>query len=81
MDLAYVEKLAIDNNGVKYLLVHQHLFARTVDTKRNKTKDFKETVRVFLTKITKKNPPTKFWVDTGTDFAAEFQKLFKAERI
>ena len=26
MDLAYVEKLAKDNNGVKYLLVRQDLF-------------------------------------------------------
>ena len=31
MDLAYVDKLATDNNGVKYLLVHQELFDRSVD--------------------------------------------------
>ena len=31
MDLAYVDKLAKDNNGVKYLLVRQDLFVRTVD--------------------------------------------------
>ena len=29
MDLAYVDKLAKDNNGVKYLLVRQELFHRT----------------------------------------------------
>ena len=33
MDLAYVDKLAKDNNGVKYLLVRQDLFDRTVDAK------------------------------------------------
>ena len=33
MDLAYVDKLAKDNNGVKYLLVRQDLFDRTVDVK------------------------------------------------
>ena len=33
MDLAYVDKLAEDNTGVKYLLVRQDLFDRTVDAK------------------------------------------------
>ena len=31
MDLAYVDKLAKDNNSVKYLLVCQDVFYRTVD--------------------------------------------------
>ena len=47
IDLAKVDKLAKDNNGVKYLLVHQDLFDRTVDAKGIKTKDSKETVLVF----------------------------------
>ena len=38
MDLAYVDKLAKDNNGVKYLLVRQDLFDRTVDAKGMKEK-------------------------------------------
>ena len=33
MDLAKVEKLAKDNNGLKYLLVHQYLIDKTVDVK------------------------------------------------
>ena len=37
MDLAYVDKLAKDNNCVKYLLVRQDLFDRTVDAKGIKT--------------------------------------------
>ena len=41
MDLAYVDKLAKDNNGVKYLLVRQDMFDRTVDAKGTKTKDSK----------------------------------------
>ena len=55
MDLAYVDKLAKDNNGVKYLLVRQDLFDRTVDAKAMKTKNSKETIRAFLTMITKKS--------------------------
>ena len=47
MDLAYVDKLAKDSNGVKYLLVRQDLFDRTVDAKGMKTKDSKDTVRTF----------------------------------
>ena len=59
MDLAYVDKLAKDNNGVKYLVVRQDLFDRIVDAKGMKSKDSKETVRAFLSVITKKNRPQK----------------------
>ena len=70
--LAYDHKLAKDNNGVKYLLVRQDLFDRTVDAKEMETKDSKETVRAIFTMITKKNSPKNNWVDKGTEFAAEF---------
>ena len=46
MDLAYVDKLAKENNGVKYLLVRQDLFDRTVDAKRMKTKDSQESLLI-----------------------------------
>ena len=81
MDLAYVDKLAKDNNGVRYFLVRQDLFDRTVDAKGMKTKDSKETVRAFLTMITKKSRPKKILVDKGTEFAGEFEKLYKAQEI
>ena len=55
MDLTYVDKVTNDKSDVKYLLVRQDLFERTVDGKEMKTKDCKETVRAFLTMITKKN--------------------------
>ena len=53
MDLAYVDKIAKDNNGVYYLLVQQDLFGRTVDAKGMKTKDSRETIRAFLIMSTK----------------------------
>ena len=81
MDLAYVDKLAKDINGVKYILVRQDLFDRTVDAKGMKSKDSEEIVRAFLSMITKKNCPKKTWVDKGTEFAPEFKKLCKAEGI
>ena len=49
-----------EKNAVKYLLVHQDFFDRTLDAKELKTKDSKETVRAFLTMITKKKRPEKF---------------------
>ena len=39
MDLAYNDKLAKDNNGLKCLQVRQELFDRTVDAKGMKTND------------------------------------------
>ena len=81
MDLAYVDKLAKDNNGEKYLLVREDLFDRTVDAKGMKTKDSRKTVKTFSKLITKKNRPTKIWVDYGTEFAGEFKKFCSAERI
>ena len=74
MDLANVDKIAQDNNDVLYHLFRQDLFDRTVDSKRRKTKDSKETVRAFLTMITEKLTQKK-WVDKGTEFAGQCEKL------
>ena len=80
-DPAYVDKFAKNNNGVKYLLVRQGLFDRTVDAKGMKTKDSKETVKTFSKMITEKNRPKKIWVDQGSDFAGEFKNFCSAEGI
>ena len=81
MDLPFVDKLAKDNNGVKYLTVRQDMFDRTVDSKGMKTKDSKETVKTFSKTITKKNRPKRIWVDQGTKFAGDFKKFCVAEGI
>ena len=81
MDLAYVEKLGKDKNGVKYLLVRHDLFDRTVDAKGMKTKVSKETVRAFLTTITKRKWPKKTGFDMVTEFVGDFKKICKAKGI
>ena len=81
IDLAYVDKMAKENNGVKFLLVRQDLFDRTVNAKGMKTKHSQETVKTFSSKITKRNRPEKIWVDKGTEFAGAFKKLCTAEGI
>ena len=80
MDLAYVDKLAKENNSVNYI-VRQELFDRTVNAKGMKTKDSQETVKAFSSMITKRNRPKKIWVDKGTEFAGAFKKFCAAEGI
>ena len=67
--MAYVDKLAKDDNDAKYLPVRQDLFDKTVDAKGMRTKDSKETVRALSIMITKKSRPKNIWVDEGTEFA------------
>ena len=81
MDLAYVDKLAKENNVVMFLLVRQDLFDRTVNAKGKKTKDSQETEKASSSKITKRNRPEKSWVDKGTEFAGAFKKFCTAEGI
>ena len=81
MDLAYVVKLAKENNGVNYLLVRQDLFDRIVNAKGMKTKDSQKNVKAFSSMITKKNRPKKIWVDKGTEIAGAFKKICAAEGI
>ena len=57
MDLACVDKIVKDKNGVKYILVLHDLFDRALDAKARETKGSKETTRAFLTMITKKSRP------------------------
>ena len=73
MDLAYVDKLAEDNNGVMYLLVRQDLFDRTVDAKGMKTKDSTETVPAILTKI----DPKKFGLTRKQNMLESFKNYAK----
>ena len=79
--LAYVNKLAKENNGVKFSLVRPDLFDRTVNAKGMKTKDSQETVKAFSSMITKRSQPKNIWVDKGTEFAGAFKKLCTPEGI
>ena len=81
MDLGYVDKLAKENNGVKYLLVRQDLFDRTVNAEGMISKDSQETVKGFSSMVTKKNRPKKVWVDKGTEFAGALKKFCAAQRM
>ena len=73
--------MAKENNGVKYLLVRQDLFDRTLNAKGMKTKDSQETVKAFSSVITNRNRRKMIWVDKGTECAGAFKKFCAAEGI
>ena len=65
MNLASVDKLAKEINGVNYSHVRHDLFHRTMDANGMTAKDSKETVRACSTMITKRTHPRKNCVDKG----------------
>ena len=81
MDLAYVDKLAKDNDRVKYLLVRHDLFDRTLDAKGMNIKHSKEKDKTFSKMITKNKRPQKTWAGQGTAFAGEFKVFLSPEVI
>ena len=77
MDPAFVDKLAKDNTGVKYLLNRQDLFDRTVDANGTETKDSEKTVSAFLTMVTENNWPKKFAMATQRKLLENLKKYAK----
>ena len=55
MDLAFVDKLASQNNGIKFLLVAVNIFSRFVRVQTMKTKYAKDTLQAFRKMISQKN--------------------------
>ena len=54
MDLVFADKLACQNNGVKYLLVAVDIFSRFVRVQLMKTKYAKDTLQAFRKMISRK---------------------------
>ena len=78
MDLAFVDKLASQNKGVKFLLVAVDVFSRFVRVQTMKTKYANDTLQAFKKMISqKKNTPEKLWVDKGTEYGGIFKKFCK----
>ena len=81
MDLAFVDKLASQNNGVKYLLVAVDVFSRFFRGQTMKTRYAKDTLQAFKKMISRKNTPKKLWVDKGTEYGGTFKKFGKEKNI
>ena len=79
--MAFVDKLASQNNGIKYLLVVVDIFLRFVRVQTTKTKYAKDTLQAFRIMISRKNTPEKLWVDKGTEYWGTFKKICKEKDI
>ena len=80
LDLAYVDKLAKYNRGVRYLLVAVDCLFRYLRVEPLKTKYAKETTEAFK-KMIKTKQPKRVWVEKGTEFKGEFEKLCTKRKI
>ena len=81
LDSAFVDKLASQNNGIKYLLVVVDIFLRFVRVQTTKTKYAKDTLQAFRIMISQKNTPEKLYVDKGTEYGGTFKKFCKEKDI
>ena len=76
LDLAYVDKLAKYNRGVRYLLAAVNCLSRYLRVEPLKTKYAKETTEAFK-KMIKTKQPKKVWVDKGTDVLMKTFSLYR----
>ena len=81
MHLAFVDKLASQNNGVKYFLVAVGFFLRFVRIQKMKTKYAKDTFQAFRKMISRKPILEKLWVDKGTKYGGTFKKFCREKNI
>ncbi len=81
LDLAFVDKLAKYNKGVKYLLVAVDVLSRYLRVQPMKDKYAKTAAAAFAKMLNKRVKPEKVWVDKGTEFKAEFERYCKRKAI
>jgi len=79
IDLAYVDKLAKYNNGVKYLLVSVDVLSREPRVQPMRTKSAGETAKTFGRVITK-TKSLKVWSNKETEFKGAFKKLCESSK-
>ena len=80
MDVAYMDKIAKHNNGVKYLLIAVDVLSRYLRVQPLRTMYSKDCVEAFKQMI-KTKQPEKEWTDKGTEFKGEFKKFCENKKI
>ena len=80
IDLAYVDKLAKYNNGVKYLLVAVDVLSRKLRVEPMRSKTAEETAKTFA-RMTSMTKPKKVWSDKGTEFRGAFKDFCNRKGI
>ena len=79
MDLASLDKLAKDHKRVKYLVVGQDLFDRTVDAKGEKQRTATKLLEQFQIGLQKRIDPRNFGLTQVQSFLESF-KNFAAQQ-
>ena len=80
VDVAYMDKVARHNNGVKYLLVAVDVLSRYLRVQPMKALYAKDTVEAFK-KMIKKKQPEKVGTDMGSEFKRDFKKFCEKKGI
>ena len=77
-DLAFVDKLASKNDGVRYIFLAIDIFSRFVYVEPMKTKEAVSAKGAFMKILSKSgNQPEKLWTDDETEFQGVFKKYCK----
>ena len=80
VDVAYMDKIAHHNNGVKYLLVAVDVLSRYLRVQPMKALYAKDAVEAFK-KMIKQKKPEKVWTDKGSEFKGEFKTFCEKKEI
>ena len=80
VDVAYMDKVAQHNNGVKYLLVAVDVLSRYLRVQPMKALYAKDAVEAFK-KMIKKKQPEKVWTNKGSEFKGEFKMFCEKKGI
>ena len=80
VDVAYMDKLAQQNNGVKYSLVGVDVLSRYLRVQPMKALYAKDAVEAFK-KMIKQKKPERVWTDKGSEFSGEFKKFCEKKEI
>ena len=80
VDVAYMDKIAQHNNGVKYLLVAVVVLSRYLRVQPMKALYAKDAVEAFKEMI-KQKKPERVWTDKGSEFKGEFKTFCEKKEI
>ena len=80
VDVAYMDKIAHHNNGVKYLLVAVDVLSRDLRVQPMKALYAKDAVEAFK-KMIKQKKPERVWTDKGSEFKGEFKTFCEKKRF
>ena len=80
VDVAYMDKIAQHNNGVKYLLVAVDVLSRYLRVQPMKALYAKDAVEAFK-KMIKQKKPERVWTDKGSEFKGEIKTFCEKKEI